>query len=176
MNERLPPAAAWARRWLLLGIVLLAGDFVLIDYSRGDSYLFIDRLLATEVVATGTIGAADAPPGAVDAAFERARRVVGGEAHPVLEQQRRQGSIYTLTVTARSRSEALAAVDTLLAAIGREYRAQAGRDLDTFRDAYVAPLRTPELFRRRRFILGGLLAAALACVVAWWWLGRPTSL
>ena len=176
MNERLPPAAAWARRWLLLGIVLLAGDFVLIDYSRGDSYLFIDRLLATEVVATGTIGAADAPPGAVDAAFERARRVVSGEAHPVLERQRPQGSIYTLTVTARSRSEALAAVDTLLAAIGREYRAQSARDLDTFRDAYVAPLRTPELFRRRRFILGGLLAAALACVMAWWWLGRSTSL
>jgi len=174
MNERLPSAEAWARRWLLLGIVVFAADFVLIDYSRGDSYLFIDRLLATQVVATATIGASEPPPSAVEAAFARARGAVGGDAQLVLDRQRQQGPIYTLSVQAANRSEALAKVDTLLAGINREYRAQSGRDLDSFRDAYVAPLRTPELFRRRMLIVGGLFAAGLACVAAWWWLSRRT--
>jgi hypothetical protein len=170
-NDRLPAAAAWARRWLLLGILTMAVAFVLLDGSRGDSYSFLDRLLATQVVATGTIGAAGAPTGAVESAFERARRALGDDAQLTLEEQRPQGSTFRLSVTAASRDQALARVDEFLAATGQEYRAQSGRDLDTFRNAYVAPLPTPELLRLRTAIVGGLLLAGLACILAWWRLG-----
>jgi len=171
-NDRLPTAAAWARRWLLLGILILAVVLVLLDGSRGDSYSFLDRLLAAQVVATGTIGAAGAPTGAVERAFEQARRALGADAQLALEEQRPQGSTFRLSVTAASRSQALARVDEFLAATGREYRAQSGRDLDTFRNAYVAPLRTRELLRLRTAIVAGLLLSGLACILAWWGLGR----
>lgn len=175
-NDRLPAAAAWARRWLLLGILIMAVAFVLLDGSRGDSYSFLDRLLATQVVATGTIGAAGAPTGAVERAFERARRALGDDAQLTLEEQRPQGSTFRLSVTAASRDQALARVDELLAATGQEYRAQSGRGLDTFRNAYVAPLRTPELLRLRTAIVGGLLLAGLACILAWWRLSRTARI
>jgi hypothetical protein len=46
-RERLPPRAAWGRRLVLIGILLLGADYLLLERARGDRYVLIDRLLAS---------------------------------------------------------------------------------------------------------------------------------
>jgi hypothetical protein len=163
MGERLPPAAAWGRRLILIGILLLGADYLLLDGIRGDRYVVIDRLLASRVTATGTIFVSP-PDDRVPTLFEEGRRALGVDARLSIEKSEPQAVNYDVTLTASDRSAALAALERLQAAVRDSYRVQTGHDLTTFSSAYVAPVVTTTRRAVKTGILGGLLLLGLACV------------
>jgi hypothetical protein len=163
VDERLPPRAAWGRRLVLIGILLLGADYVLLERTRGDGYVLIDRLLASRVTATGTLFVSP-PDDRLSALFEEGRRALGVEARLSLETSEPQAVKYGVTLTAPDRAAALTALEQLLAAVRDSYRAQTGHELTTFGSAYVAPVVTSNLRAAKAGILGGLLVLGLACV------------
>jgi hypothetical protein len=163
MGERLPPAAAWGRRLVLIGILLLGADYLLLERSRGDRYVLIDRLLASRVTATGTIFVSP-PDDRLPTLFEEERRALGVDARLSVGKSEPQAVNYDVTLTAPDRSAALAALERLQAAVRDRYKGQTGHDLTTFSSAYVAPVVTTTLRAVRTGILGGLLLLGLACV------------
>jgi len=162
-GERLPPRAAWGRRLILVGIVLLGADYLLLERTRGDRYVLIDRLLASRVTATGTIFVSP-PDDRLPTLFEEGRRALGVDARLSVEKSEPQAVSYDVTLTARDRGAALTALEQLQAAVRDRYRAQTGQDLTTFGSAYVAPVVTTTLRAVKAGILGGLLLLGLACV------------
>ena len=163
VDERLPPRAAWGRRLVLIGILLLGADYVLLERTRGDGYVLIDRLLASRVTATGTLFVSP-PDDRLSALFEEGRRALGVEARLSLETSEPQAVKYDVTLTAPDRAAALTALEQLLAAVRDSYRVQTGHELTTFGSAYVAPVVTSNLRAAKAGILGGLLVLGLACV------------
>ena len=162
-DERLPPRAAWGRRLILIGVLLLGADYFLLDRTRGEQYTLIDRLLASRVIATGTIFVSP-PDDRLPAMFEAQRRAQGVEARLSIEKSEPQAVNYDVTLEGPDRSAALAALDQLRAAVHDSYKAQTGHDLTTFSNAYVAPVVTPTQRAVKTGILSGLLLVGLACI------------
>jgi hypothetical protein len=163
MDERLPPRAAWGRRLVLIGLLLLGADYLLLERSRGDQFVLFDRLLASRVTATGTIFVSP-PDDRVPTLFEARRRAMGLDARLRIEKSVPQAVNYDVTLTAPDRSAALAALEQLLVAVHDSYRAQSGHDLTTFSSPYVAPVVTSTMREVKTGILGGLLLLGLACI------------
>jgi Protein of unknown function (DUF3592) len=162
-GDRLPPRAAWGRRLILIGLLMLGADYLLLERSRGDQFALVDRLLASRVTATGTIFVSP-PDDRVPPLFEARCRAMGLDARLRIEKSEPQAMNYDVTLTAPDRSAALAAMEQLLVAVRDSYRAQSGHDLSTFSNAYVAPVVTSTLRAVKAGILGGLLLLGLACV------------
>ena len=163
MDERLPPRAAWGRRLVLIGVLLLGADALLLERSRGDRYDLLDRLLASKVTATGTLFVSP-PDDRLPAVFEKRRLAQGEETRLSLTKREPQAVRYEVTLTASDRDAALGALERLQSAVRDDYRLQTGRDLTAFTDAYVAPVVTPALRAVKMGVLGGLLLLGLACV------------
>jgi Protein of unknown function (DUF3592) len=151
--------------WILIGVAVLAIDFILMESSRGDSYTVIDRLMADQVTATGSIFVS--PPDArVPALFEEMRAAQGTAAALVVKRSASQLTDYKVSLTAPDRASALAAMDRLLSSVHDAYRVRTGRDATVFADAYVAPVVTEEHRRFRQIVtLGPLVLGLLACAV-----------
>lgn len=166
-GEGLPPRAAWGRRLILIGILLLGADYLLLERSRGDQYALIDRLLASQVTATGTIFVSP-PDDRLPTLFEEKRRALGVDARLSIEKSEPQAVNYEVTLTAPDRRAALTALEQLQAAVRDSYRAQTGHDLTAFSSAYAAPVVRTTLRAVKTAVLGGLLLLGLACVGVGW--------
>lgn len=140
--ERAATTVAWGRRLALVGLVLLAGGYVLLDRARDDRFPLIARLVAREVLATGTVFVSppDARvPGIVAAVAAALPVAVGVD----VDAHQDQSVTYRLSVRAPGRAQALADLERVERAVREQYRADTSRDLTTFADAYVAPVMSP---------------------------------
>ena len=171
MSERLPSRAAWGRRLVLIGVVLLAADYLLLDGSRNDPYRLIDRLLASQVTATGTIFVSP-PDDRLPAVFDAQRRSQGVEATVAVEKSTPQAVTYQVRLTAATADAGREAIQRLQSAVRDGFKAQTGHEITTFSDAFVAPVLTGTARALEASILGGLLLLGVACLGIGAWRAR----
>lgn len=147
---------------MLLGILLLAGDYVLTDSSRVISGDMLERLLAERYVATGEIRVSAQDDNRVQIAFRRAQGAQTGESVLAFVSADDYGSKYQVRSTGPNHDQALMQLEALLDRFRSEYGGAFGRDVETFTSPTVRVVQTPELAAKRRKINLSLLLPGLA--------------
>lgn len=157
------PVVAWGRRLVLMGMLIAAGDYVLLERSRGEQYTWLDRALASRVVASGSVFVSP-PDDRVPALLDEVSRLPGSGVQVSAGTRDAQAARFRLQTEAPDRAAALAALDLFRERAQARYRADTGGELTTFADAYVPPLVTASARGTARTIVWGLGLLGVACI------------
>ncbi|MEP7366067.1 MAG: hypothetical protein ABI972_22645 [Acidobacteriota bacterium] len=152
-----PPRIAWARRWILLGVLLLAAAYIVDDWAE-----IYGPYLADRVEASGDLRVGHLTDNQVQAAFDRTRAAQRVEAALLFLNADHQGRRYEVRLHAPDREQAVERAKNFLDQFAAECTAQSGNVLWTNHNATPQSQMSPLAGLWLRRIKLGLLFSGLA--------------
>lgn len=157
------PVVAWGRRLVLTGMLIAAGDYALLERSRGEQFTWLDRALASRVSGSGSVFVSP-PDERLPALLDEVSRSLGSSVQVSAETQDAQAARFRLRIEAADRTAALDALNQFRERTQARYRTDTGRELTTFADAYVVPVVSPSARRTAQAIVWGAGLLGVACI------------